>query len=276
MKTIGLLAAVLVVVAVSCSSESSEFEIVGIRASTDPAVGDDRFLFAVSEIGGRRRGSPDESVTIVATSLDTPETKISANADFIWVVPEAIGLYRAGVAFDRPGLWEIDFEISTGERTQPFLVDVQAEPSTVAVGEMAPRTVTPTTDEAPIEDLTTDPAPFLSFYELSLDEAFTNGRQSVVIFATPAYCTSATCGPLLQQTKEAAREFENVNFVHVEVYSGFNEEGFQPDVDHLVPAVVDFGLPSEPWIFVVDQDGVVKSRLEGVLGAGELAEVLNS
>ena len=213
---------------------------------------------------------------IVATSLDTPETKLSANADFIWVVPEAIGLYRADVAFDRPGLWEIEFEISTGERTQPFLVDVQAAPSTVAVGEMAPLTVTPTTDEAPIEDLTTDPAPFLSFYELSLDEAFTNGRQSVVIFATPAYCTSATCGPLLQQTKKAAGEFENVNFVHVEVYSGFNEEGFQPDVDHLVPAVVDFGLPSEPWIFVVDQDGVVKSRLEGVLGAGELAEVLNS
>jgi hypothetical protein len=276
MKRTLLLLVALALVSAACSSTAGEPELVGIRASTDTAVGDERFLFAVAEIGGQRRGSPEETVTLVATSLDAPDVEIETDAEFVWVVPDAFGLYRADIPFDRPGLWEIDFAVSTGEKTAPFLVDVLAAPSTIAAGDHAPLIATPTSDDIPIADLTTDPDPMPSLYEMSLDEAFTNGRQSVVIFATPAYCTSAACGPLLSQTKDAAAEYDDVNFVHVEVYSGFNEEGFQPDVDHLVPSVEAFRLPSEPWIFVIDSNGVVKSRLEGVLSEGELEDVIDS
>lgn len=276
MKRTVLLLVALALITAACSSSSAEPELVGIRASTDTSVGDERFLFAVSEIDGRRRGSPAEAITLVATSLDAPDVAIETDAEFVWVVPDAFGLYRANLPFDRPGLWEIDFEISTGEQTQPFLVDVLAAPTTVAAGERAPLIATPTSNDVPISDLTTDPDPLSSMYAMSLDEAFSNGRQSVVIFATPAYCTSAACGPLLEQTKDAAAQFDDVDFIHIEVYSGFNEEGFQPDVDHLVPAVEAFKLPSEPWIFVIDENGVVKSRLEGVLSSGELEEVINS
>ena len=276
MKRIVVIVVALAVVAAGCSSGVAEPELVGIRASTDTAVGDERFLFAVAEIDGKRRGSPDEDVTLVATSLDAPDVEISADAEFLWVVPNAFGLYRADVPFDRPGLWEIEFDVSTGEETAPFLVDVLPAPTTVATGDAAPLVPTPTSSDTPIADLTTDGNPMSSLYEMSLDEAFTNGQQSVVIFATPAYCTSAACGPLLQQTKDAAAMFDNVNFIHVEVYSGFNEEGLQPDIDHLVPAVEAFKLPSEPWIFVIDESGVVKARLEGVVGDGELEDAINS
>jgi hypothetical protein len=274
-KRIIVIVVALAVLAAGCSSGATEPELVGIRASTDTAVGDERFLFAVSEIDGKRRGSPDEQVTLVATSLDAPDVEISADAEFVWIVPNAFGLYRADVPFDRPGLWEIEFDVSTGEETVPFLVDVLPVPTTVAAGDVAPLITTPTRNETPIENLTTDGNPMSSLYEMSLDEAFTNGQQSVVIFATPAYCTSAACGPLLQQTKDAAAMFDDVNFIHVEVYSGFNEAGFQPDVDHLVPAVEAFKLPSEPWIFVIDENGVVKARLEGVVGDGELEAAIN-
>ena len=276
MKRIIVLLVALGLVSAACSSTPAEPELVGIRASTDTAVGDERFLFAVAEIDGKRRGSPDETITLVATSLDAPDVKIATGAEFVWVVPDAFGLYRADIPFDRPGLWEIDFDVSTGEESAPFLVDVLAVPSTVAAGDSAPLITTPTSSDVPISELTTDPEPMSSLYEMSLDEAFTNGQQSVVIFATPAYCTSAACGPLLQQTKDAADSFDDVNFVHVEVYSGFNEAGFQPDVEHLVPAVEAFKLSSEPWIFVIDSNGVVKSRLEGVLSEGELEQVISS
>ena len=123
MKKLLLVVVALVVVSAACSSASSEMELVGIRASTDTAVGDERFLFAVSQIDGKRRGSPDEDVTLVATSLDSPDIEIEADAVFVWVVPDAFGLYRADLPFDRAGLWEIDFDISTGERTAPFLID---------------------------------------------------------------------------------------------------------------------------------------------------------
>ncbi len=65
-------------------------------------------------------------------------------------------------------------------------------------------------------------------------------------------------------------------FLHIEVYGGFNEPGFEPDVAHLVPAVVAFGLPTEPWVFVMDEEGVVIGRFDGVLGDGEIESLLTS
>jgi hypothetical protein len=109
-----------------------------------------------------------------------------------------------------------------------------------------------------------------------LDELLDNGRPTVVLFATPAFCTSAACGPLLDQTKALASTHPDADFIHIEVYQGFNEPGFAPDGDHLVPAVVEFGLPSEPWIFVMDETGVVIARIEGVLAEGELDALLGA
>lgn len=275
MRRLLVLLAALALLAAACSSTSEE-ELIAIRASIDPAVGDERFLFAVNEIDGTRRGSPEEVVTVTAKALEDPDDVYEVTADFLWIIEGAIGLYRAPIPFDQAGQWEIDFDISTGEPTQPFLVLVGEEPVTVAVGDAAPVVATPTVDTTPIEDLTTDEPVYEPFYAMSLDEALTNGRPTVAIFATPAYCQTATCGPMMQQAKEIATGYPDVNWVHVEVYQGFNDEGFAPDVDHLAPAVVEFGLPSEPWIFVMDESGTVEARIEGVLGSGELEAILDT
>jgi hypothetical protein len=276
MKRLLLLLAALALLASACSSAPEAEPLIGIRASTDPAVGDDRLLFAVHEVGGTRRGGPDETVTLVASPLDAPTVELTSEATYVWIVPDAIGLYLATVPFDRPGTWQIDFAVSTGEPTEPFLIDIREEATTVALGEMAPLVETPTVMTAPLRDLTTDNDPYEAFYETSLDAALSNGTKTVVIFATPAFCTSAACGPMLEQTKTMADEYPEVDFLHVEVYDGFNEPGFEPDVDHLVPAVVAFGLPTEPWVFVMDEQGVVMGRFDGVLGEGEIETLLDS
>ncbi len=264
----------MAVLASACGSTQQADALIGIRASTDPAVGDDRLLFAVHEIDGRRRGGPDEVVTLVASPLDAPEVQLSAEATYTWIVPGSIGLYLADVPFDRAGTWQIDFAISTGEATSPFLVDIKASPTTIAVGEAAPLVETPTLADVQMENLTTDHDPLGSLYGMSLDTALTNGRKTVIIFATPAYCTSAACGPMLAQTKSLSSAYGNVDFLHIEVYGGFNEPNFVPDAAHLVPAVVAFGLPSEPWVFVADEGGIVTGRFDGVLGSGEIEELL--
>lgn len=269
-----LFTVVLTMFATGCSSTSQPDALIGIRASTDSAVGDDRLLFAVHELDGRRRGGPDEIVTLVASPLDVPDVQMEAEATYTWIVPGSIGLYLAEVPFDRPGTWQIDFTISTGEATEPFLVDIKAQPTTTAVGEAAPRVETPTIPDAQLDDLTTDHDPLDSLYEVSLDVALSNGRKTVILFATPAYCTSAACGPMLAQTKVMSAEYSDVDFLHVEVYGGFNEPGFAPDFDHLVPAVLAFGLQSEPWVFVTDESGVVTGRFDGVLGEGEVETLL--
>jgi hypothetical protein len=274
-KKLLIVVVALVLVSASCSSEPEE-TLVGIRATSDPAIGDSRFLFAINEIGGERRGSPDEIVTFTAKPLDAPGTTIEDQATFVWVVPDGFGLYKADIPFDTAGMWEVDFTVSTGEKTEPFLVLVNEEPATVAIGERAPRVASATLADTPIEDLTTDDPVQATLYELSLDEALENGKKTVAIFATPAFCTSAACGPMMAQAKTVSASYTDVNWVHVEVYSGFNESDFAPDVDHLVPAVVAFGLPSEPWIFVMDEDGGVMARLEGVLADGELEALLDA
>lgn len=273
MKRLVLVFAAVALFAAACGGEAEQ-PLVGIRASTDPAVGDSRLLFAVNEIGGARRGSPEEVVTVAASPLDDPSRVLTSDTVFTWIIEDAIGLYIADIPFDTAGVWQIDFTISTGDPTEPFLIDIQEEPTTVAIGEMAPVVASPTLSDRPLGDLTTDTDPLLSLYELSLDEALTNGRKTVVLFATPAFCTSAACGPLVDQTKTIVPKAPDVNFIHIEVYEGFNDDGFAPSVDNLAPSVTAFGLPTEPWMFVMDEQGIVIARLEGVLAEGELEGIL--
>lgn len=272
--TLVILAAIASTVS-ACSSSSGD-ELIGLRATSDPAVGDDRFLFAVSELDGTRRGSPEEAITVTAWPLENPDDAYEVPADFLWIIEDSIGLYRAAIPFDQAGQWEIEFEVSTGEATQPFLVLVADEPHTIAVGDEAPRVATPTLDTTPVEDLTTDSPVDEAFYRVSLDEALESGRPTVVVFATPAYCQTATCGPMMQQLKDVQPDYPDVNWIHVEVYQGFNEPGFAPDLDHLAPAVAAFKLQSEPWVFVMDETGVVVARIEGVLADGELEAILDA
>jgi hypothetical protein len=79
---------------------------------------------------------------------------------------------------------------------------------------------------------------------------------------------------LLAQTKELIPRAPDVDFLHIEVYEGFNDPGFVLGRESLAPAVTSFGLPTEPWVFVMDEQGVVTARLEGVLVDGELEGLL--
>ena len=98
----------------------------------------------------------------------------------------------------------------------------------------------------------------------------------MVVFSTPAYCQTAACGPLLDEVKRLAPDHPDVDFIHVEVFTGLTDPDFAPDADHLAPAVgLDwFALPSEPWVFAMDAAGIVIGRFEGVMDPSELEAIL--
>ena len=58
---------------------------------------------------------------------------------------------------------------------------------------------------------------------------------------------------MLDQVKAVAPAHPDANFVHVEIYE--NLDATSADELIIVPAVTAWGLPSEPWVFVVDADG---------------------
>lgn len=97
----------------------------------------------------------------------------------------------------------------------------------------------------------------------------------MVIFATPAFCVGATCGPSLDVAKTVANDHPDLNWIHVEV---FDNQAGAASRDELVPvpAVLEWGLQTEPWVFVVDGAGVVTARFEGAVGEAELREAVET
>jgi hypothetical protein len=55
-----------------------------------------------------------------------------------------------------------------------------------------------------------------------------------------------------------------VDFIHMEVYNNNNAS------DGLRPQLLDFHLHTEPWLFVIDRRGIVRSRIQGAFSATEL------
>jgi len=80
---------------------------------------------------------------------------------------------------------------------------------------------------------------------------------------------------LLEGVKSVRGDYPDADFVHIEVYTGLTEAGFQPDADHIAPAVLAYDLVSEPWVYVMDESGVVIARFEGVMNVEELRPYLS-
>jgi hypothetical protein len=280
-------AAAVALVAVSCGDTgeasptgespqaSSIDDVFVVRASTDLAVGSERLLLGLAAADGRRLGSDELAASVAVWPEDDPSLRREVDASWVWAIPGATGLYRATVAFDRPGVWMAELIPATGARPAPIPLLVNAEPATAAVGSAAPPSDSPTASED-LAVISSDPEPDPRLYEMSIADAVGSGRPSVIAFSTPRFCQTAICGPTLEVVKSMVDDFPDVNFVHVEVYDLVASPPDATSVEELVvaPAVIDWGLTSEPWVFVVDAEGTIAGRFEGVVDAAELAALL--
>lgn len=147
-------------------------------------------------------------------------------------------------------------------------LDVRARSDSVAVGAKAPDSASPTLASAHgiVSQLTTRVPPDRALLRYSIAGSLAARKPFVVTFATPRYCTSRTCGPVVDVVNYVRRRFaaSGVRFIHVEVYKenrptlGYNRWMKQ------------WGLQSEPWTFLVGRDGRIKAKFEGSISAAEL------
>ena len=94
----------------------------------------------------------------------------------------------------------------------------------------------------------------------------------VVTFATPKFCTSRTCGPVVDVVEAARKQFSSrgIRFIHVEVFQGNDPtRGYNRWMRQ-------WGLTSEPWVFLVGRDGRVKAKFEGSVSQAELAAAIRA
>jgi hypothetical protein len=99
--------------------------------------------------------------------------------------------------------------------------------------------------------------------------ALSSGKPAVIVFATPGFCTSQTCAPVLGEVlKVATQRASQASFAHVEIYS-------DPRNLTVADTVNEWGLRSEPWVFVVDRGGAVVDRIESITNAAEVDAALS-
>ncbi len=196
------------------------------------------------------------------------------------------GAYSTELDFERAGPWRIDVDVEgpNGPAKARLEIEVAEEVGIPDIGSIPPfgsnKTVH-TVDR--LEQLTTDFSPDPDLYQLTIAEGVISGRPTVVVFATPAFCTSPTCGPqvdTVSELKDLRRD--EANFIHVEIYD--NPEEIQGDLSSAVitDLVHKWGLSSIPdwfnesWTFVIGRDGRIAQRFEGFATLEELDAALQA
>ena len=250
-------------------------------ATTDFGVGPNRLAFTLTDDSGPVRGA-DALVSTFFLDGDRREGPIqTARAVWRrWPIAQS-GLYTANFDFPRPGLWGIaaSFVDSLGStRTASARFDVRPISAVPSIGESPPRSITKLArDYDDIRQITSDPEPDPELYALTVAEALDAGKPLVLTFSTPAFCRTGTCGPQLDVVKDLKNTYgREVNFIHVEVYD--NPVETHPDFSNarLVRTMSEWGLPTEPWTFVIDAEGRVAAKFEAFATKDEIDEALRS
>lgn len=244
--------------------------------------GPQRFMFSFLSAANVPIAAPTRTAKVAFYDLGRDATKpaITENATFVWGIENVRGIYVAPISFSEAGVWGAEITTSApGAPTETTRSQFSVLPASpvVQVGQRAPASSTPTaSDAAGIARIATDPSPDPAFYATSVDQAEARHVPFVLVFATPKFCVSAQCGPTLDRVKGVAAAFPSVTFINVEPYQLKHDNGqLQPVLDaegqlQTVQASRDWGLLSEPWIFVVNAKGIVTASFEGVVGTDEL------
>ena len=194
------------------------------------------------------------------------------------------GAYSTRLTFDRAGPWQLEVSVDDGEVSGSAVIELEVveESPVPAIGERPPLSQTKTlADVDGVAQLTTDYNADEELYRITVAEAVASPRPAVVVFASPAFCTSPTCGPQVETVKELKAAYQDrADFVHVEIYD--LPEEIQGDLSkaQLSEAVEEWGLSALPhwfnesWVFILGDQGIVRHRFEGYATLTELESAL--
>lgn len=275
-------------IAPSAGASAEGPAILPIIISSEITKGPNRWLFSLTDRENNLIAAPDVPVHLeffdVAAAEDT--VAFEADARFLWAIEGERGLYAADVEFPKAGRWGTRFTATLPDRpTQSVRADYDVTESgrTPAIGAPAPNVDTPTladVGDVPAK-VSTDKDPERRFYETSVADALAAKKPFVLVFATPAFCQTAVCGPTLEVVKSVAADYPTLTFINVEPYKmAFTDDRLQPELSadgqlQTAPWTDAFGLPSEPWVFVVDSDGKVAAKFETILAADEMKAAID-
>jgi hypothetical protein len=247
--------------------------VVLIPGTSDYAPGAIRMSFLVVDDRGKTVDRPTAEVWIARSRTDVPFATVVARLEQIGapgaeVNGEVDRIYVARFRVPKPGrYWVVARPVGGAVHIGGLRdLEVKARTSSPSVGSRALASRTPTMATAPVRALTTRVPPDRALLRFSVADSLHAHVPFVLAFATPRYCTSRTCGPVVDVVGSVRRAFVGtpIRFIHVEIYADNNPAKGENRWVH------QWHLPSEPWIFLVGSDGRIKAKFEGAVSRTEL------
>jgi hypothetical protein len=183
-------------------------------------------------------------------------------------------VYAAQVPFSKPGKYSVMAVTNVGGKpvAAPGQIQVisKADDRIPEVGDPAPKVTTDTVAAAGGDAEAIDTRrPTSDMHANFADEL---GKKPIaLLFATPQLCQSRVCGPVVDVGLQLRSRYgDRVEFIHQEVYADNDpNKGLRKPLQ-------EFGLQTEPWLFVVGKDGKITARLEGSFGLNAFEQALKT
>lgn len=249
-------------------------DVAAIPGTENYEPGDVRVSFLVVDAEGAVLALPTARVWVADGLESVPFLETEAKLERIGIPggaeADATHIYVATLRLPRAGKYWFLAEPEGGAKKVQALgnVVVVKEDAPPDVGDTAVASQTPTlaSTGGSTAALTTRIPPDETLLRHSVADSLAAKVPFVVTFATPRFCSSRTCGPVVDVVEEVARRFENeeIRFIHVEVFEDNDPaKGYNRWMQ-------EWKLPTEPWTFLVGADGKIAARFEGTVSVNEL------
>jgi hypothetical protein len=257
--------------------KTSGADLVALQASSELAKGHNRFAIGLLDAKNLPVTTGQLKVEFFKLKTDgTGEKRSESAAIFRSVGGQSKGVWVSSTEFNETGQWGAQAAL-TQDNASPRMArmnfDVKDKFSAPGYGDPAVRSASLTERDVggDVSHICTNQPP-CELHTLSIAQALEDGQKPLLVsFATPALCTSATCGPELDAVLQLHKAYgDRANFIHVEIYE------YPFDGQHVAKAVDEWHLPSDPWTFVVDRTGIVRDRFEGAAPFEELEPSLKA
>jgi protein SCO1/2 len=204
-------------------------------------------------------------------------------------VPEVS--YVASLKVPSAGWWRMSVAVQTGtSRLVGGTAIAALDPGGSAlVGAPAPTVHTPRLDDVGGVALriTTDPLPDVRLSSTSTTDALAAHRAFVLVVDSGRFKVTPACGKALNLAKALVDRWPAIPFIHLEPYAydvitdtavirgSLSAPTMVPAADAWGVAGQPWGFGSMPWVFVVDGNGIVRAKYQGVVGSEDVDVILS-
>ncbi|MGH8914903.1 MAG: TlpA family protein disulfide reductase [Acidimicrobiia bacterium] len=248
------------------------------------AYGTVSFAFTYLGTGEAGSGGQAGSGPVEASYLPIPGQDLDSGA--LTGPPEpvagsvATGVYAAqDVIFATAGFWEVTVTAETDGETVSTsgAFEVLATSDLPSIGDPAPSTRQPLAGDPNVDPKAIDsraggetPIPDPELHDITVADAIAKGRPVMIVVSTPTFCVSRFCGPITDSVHDLALQYgDRMEFVHLEVWRDFEANQLNPSAAEWIAPTPDT-QGGEPWVFVVDAEGIIVQRFDNVASEPDL------